>query len=390
LGLYRDEQGMALIGVIMAVLIFSSLCGALLFMAEKDNLMANDEEAALKALYAADSGIRAVLMEMQDNPAITYQNVMAICKNLTERKIPVGGAVIDTIKPEYAGDMVKISATGICGRAKKELIAYISMPSESKLRPLLNGFTVGSLPGLTVSSNGIMRGNIFSCGDVCLGESAAVFGDIYALGDVEIGSEAQVEGNVTARGTITCGENASVKGEIQPFCGFIPEVPVFPELDRRYFFEQAVGQEGHYYGKDKTSKHFFGNDLVNMFGVYYVEGDVVIASGGTEYSGNAAIFAEGRIVVHDDMLPIDAGSSLALISAGDLELNGTFHGVIIAGGELKGELRIMGIAAANSIGDCSLNEFTYCEDVVNGLEKYLALDGTPAKLEIWRELYDIY
>ena len=90
------------------------------------------------------------------------------------------------------------------------------------------------------------------------------------------------------------------------------------------------------------------------------------------------------------MLPIDAGSSLALISAGDLELNGTFHGVIIAGGELKGELRIMGIAAANSIGDCSLNEFTYCEDVVNGLEKYLALDGTPAKLEIWRELYDIY
>jgi hypothetical protein len=90
------------------------------------------------------------------------------------------------------------------------------------------------------------------------------------------------------------------------------------------------------------------------------------------------------------MLPGDAGSSLALISAGDMQLNGAVNGVIIAGGELKGELRIMGIAAAKNMGDCSLNKFTYCEDVLNGLEKYLALEGTPAKLEIWRELYDIY
>ena len=105
--MYHDKKGMALIGVIMAALIFSSLCGALLLMVEQDNLMAHDEETALKALYAAESGIRAVVVQLQDNSNVTFQDVEEVCKKISGRA--VGDAVIDSIN-QKGREMVKISS----------------------------------------------------------------------------------------------------------------------------------------------------------------------------------------------------------------------------------------------------------------------------------------
>ena len=209
-----------------------------------------------------------------------------------------------------------------------------------------------------------------------------------------MGSNSQVKGNITARGDIAIGEGASVTGEVQPLCDNIPEIAGFPELDGKHFLEQAGQQEGQFFGEKETPKIFSGHDLANISGIYYVSGDVIIDPDGVEYYGDAVIFAEGKISVHSDLFPRDNDSSLALISSGDLELNNAaICGVVIAGGRLKVSGKpggITGVAAIANMSNYCLNDFTYRKDILKGLEQYLGLEGSGIKLEIWRELYDIY
>lgn len=128
---------MAFIGVAIAVSIISSLCAAVIFLAYQENLMGRDLELALKALYAAEGGIRVVFLSIQNNPSITFQEIETICENLTELKPKIGDTEIERVIAEDAGDAVKLTATGISGSAKKIIVAYVSRGSDSAAPQLI-------------------------------------------------------------------------------------------------------------------------------------------------------------------------------------------------------------------------------------------------------------
>lgn len=391
--MFREQKGMALVGVIMAVLIFSSLCVAILFMADGENLIAYDEEETLKAFYAAESGIQIILDRMQANPNMTYQEIREVCKSITDLKVEVGDAFIERIVPADMEYNVKLTVSGVSGTATKVLVAYISKPSQSALKPILNGLTVGSSSGWRVSSDKIAA-DIYSCGPMDLQPGVAVSGNINAMGDIEVASTAKVRGDIFSCGNVTVREDATVTGIVQPFLENIPSIPVFPEPDTDFFIEQGAQQEGHVFENTETPKTFYGSDLKNISGVYYVDGDVIIGSEAEEYSGNAVIVAGGSIYVNGDLMPQNSDSTLALVSFGDFEIEngGSVKGVIIAWGALVGnsnEGEITGIIAANDLNNF-IYDFSYSREALTGLEEYLALEGTEAELEVWREEFDIY
>ena len=124
-----EEKGMALVGVIMVVLIFSSLGAALLSIAERESLIARDEEAALQALYAAEGGLRKVIMELKNNPEV---DVGKICEDYTNYR--VGEAEIESISYEESENYLDVTATGTAGKARKTLVARISKPLDSGVK----------------------------------------------------------------------------------------------------------------------------------------------------------------------------------------------------------------------------------------------------------------
>jgi len=383
---------MAFVGVIMAVLIFSSLCAAILILAEQENLIDRDVESTLKAMYAAEGGIQTMVMRMQDNPNMTFQDIEDICSNLTKLKPAVGEAVIESITAKDSGDNIELTVSAASGNAKKVLVAHISKPSQSELRPLLNGLTGRS--GIDLRSGQVIEGDIFSRGTVNLRANSVVLGDIRALGNVSLEVNALVQGDIFLQGTISIAGNAAVSGSINSNLESIPEIPVFPDLDMDFFLEQAAQQEGHYFSNDDTPKTFTSEDLSAESGIYFCDGDMIIDSDAESYSGTIVIAAKGTITVSGDLAPEDTASRLALISSGDIEIsNGaSITGVIIAGGSLvsNGDPgQINGIAAAGRISSFC-GDFCYSPSVLSGLEEYLALEGTPAGLQIWREQYDIY
>ncbi len=124
-----DEKGMALVGVIMVVLIFSSLGAAMLSIAERESMIARDEEAALQALYAAEGGLRKVIMELKNNPEV---DVGEICEDYTNYR--VGQAKIENISYEESENYLDVTATGTAKNARKTLVTRISKLPDSGVK----------------------------------------------------------------------------------------------------------------------------------------------------------------------------------------------------------------------------------------------------------------
>lgn len=313
------REGMAIIGVLMAVLIFSSLCTAILILADQENLISYHQEERLKALYAAEGGIQWVLFQLQKDPQITWQEVKAVCAGLTSRKPTVGTAFIDSVVPEDLGSKIKFTVTGVSQSAKKVLVAYISKPLPSRLNPILTQHQEDVL-----------------------------------------------------------------------------QVPEISDLDyeMEYLRELASRNEGHYFASGQVAKTLIARDLQGMNGIYFAPGDLIIDSGAAQYSGNAVIAAQGSVFLNSSLVPADGNSTLALVCCGNIELQspGPVEGVFVACGSLDSngnEGTMTGIAAAGDL-QAFVHDFTYSPGSVLGLEEYLCLEGIPARLDIWRERYDIY
>lgn len=393
--MFTNEEGMAIVGVIITVLILSCLCGVILFLAEEDYLIANYEEASLKALYAAEGGINIVVHKMQKNSDITYKEIVDLCESLTAQKIKVGDAFIDSVVPDNLGLIVKFSVSGICKAAKKTLVAYVSFPSESEIAPILKGLIVCSASGFSSCPNQVINGDIYSNGPVNIRSGTIIHGDIWSSETVNIEQNAQVHGNIFSREAIEIADLAVVTGTIQEYLNGVPNIPIIPSSDHVQFLkEQAIREEGHYFFEEESPKLLSEAFFQEISGVYYVEGDVNIGDSVSTYSGNAVIVANGMISISNDLFPQDSASTLALVSTKDLHINqgASIKAVLIVGAGLKSNEskgNIIGIIAANNL-DCCVHDFTSDLETIKGLEDYLGLNGKDAELQLWKEKYDIY
>lgn len=392
----KEQEGMAIIGVLMAVLIFTSLCTTILIIADQESLITHHQEETLKALYAAEGGIQTVLFHMNKSPKMTWHEVKTMCAQLTSQKPSVGTAQIQSIVPNDLGSKIKFTVTGVSQSCEKVLIAYVRKPLSSRIKPMLQGFTCGGEIETIVSSNQTLTGDVLVTGPISVRDGGTVIGNIFALGNVTVETGGEVRGGIVSQGTVTVAENATVTGEVAELQASVSQVPDFPDLqyEKEYFAELALANEGHYFSLNEMPKTMFAKDLNNMEGVYFAPGNLIIDTSAVQYSGNALVVAQGNIYLHNNLLPADKDSTLALVSYGDIELHnvGALEGVLIALGALdsngtKGTVK--GNAAAGDMRSFK-HDFTSSPGSVKGLEDYLCFEGIPAKLDIWRERYDIY
>jgi len=129
---FSAKGGMALVGVIMVVMIVSSLGAAILIVAGRDSMISRDEEEALQALYTAEGGIRKIIAEMKSDPAANLQEV---CKGFQNHR--VGTGKIENLSCVENEDYVQITATGVSGKSRKTLVVRVSKPEESNSGPYI-------------------------------------------------------------------------------------------------------------------------------------------------------------------------------------------------------------------------------------------------------------
>ncbi|NLO90207.1 MAG: hypothetical protein GX088_07810, partial [Clostridia bacterium] len=166
-------------------------------------------------------------------------------------------------------------------------------------------------------------------------------------------------------------------------------VPEMPEIDLDWYREKAQSM-GQYF---ETNKQFSQEELINMDGIYFVEGNVSFDISVNSYSGQALIVSSGDMVLNgnQELMPADGESSLGLMSISEISISDSsdFGGVIIAQGTLKvsGSGVIEGAVAAVEVENFNKN-FLYKLSFVEKLEAYLGTEGA-AVIE-WRELFPIY
>jgi len=381
-----DQKGMAIVSVIMVVLIFAALGAAVLHMVANDARIAQDEVAFTRALYAAEGGIRKFIVELNDNP-----NVESWPDEIWEgfENYPVGESKIESISVEDLGSYFEVTVTGTSGRARKTLVARISKPQQSSLVNLLDGLTVcGTGSELNIQGNASIVGNIYAAGGISFNGNIDITGNVYADGDVSLTGSIEVEGDVYASGTVSVKGNSRIDGEI--YEGSEVYIQPFPELDLDWYRQAAIDY-GHYYD---STKIFSQEELQDMSGVYFVEGDVEFSNFVDTYTGQAVIAAAGNISVNNaDLVPGDENSSLGLISMQNVEMSGNsnFNGIIISQGNLdvSGSGSIEGAFLANNIGNFK-RDFYYNPEYADLLAGYLGPGGEGATVLQWREQYPVY
>jgi len=381
---FNGQRGMALISVIMLVVIFISLGVAVLYMVFGESVISNDEISFLQALYAAEGGIRKFIAELNSNPDVESwsEEVWAGFRNYK-----VGEGEIENIFVEDMGDYYEVKVIGKSGRAKKTLVAKISKPEQSSFAGILRGLTVCS-SNFSLTGNPNIEGNIFAAGNVSLAGNAVIKGNIYSSRDFSSTGSALVDGDVFAAGSISTSGNSKIMGNRIENAEVA--VQVMPEINLDWYRKKAQSM-GQYF---ETDKQFSREEIINLNGIYFVEGNVSFDNSVKNYSGQALIVSSGSIVLtgSQELIPADEESSLGLMSISEISFSGSsnFGGVIIAQGTLKvsGSGMIEGAAAAVEVEDFN-KDFLYRPSFVEKLETYLGAEGGAAVIE-WRELYPVY
>ncbi|KUK11036.1 MAG: hypothetical protein XD50_0676 [Clostridia bacterium 41_269] len=380
---FNGQKGMALISVIMLTLILISLGAAVLYLTFSDSMIINDEVSFYKALYAAEGGIRKFIVELNYNPDVEdwSQKVWDGFKNYK-----VGDGEIENINVKDMGDFYEVTVIGKCGQAKKTLVVKISKPRRYSLIMVLRGLTVWE-SDFYLADNTNIEGDIFVNGNVMLAGNAAVKGNIYSSQNFSSADDSLVDGNIYAAERISTSESSEVLGKMADGANIEKFVP--PVIDFDWYMKESQNMGQYFDGNKQFSKE----ELVNMSGIYYVEGNVTFESDVKNYMGQALIVSKGSIHLNDgqQLVPADRTSSLSLISSSEIFFDGTsvFSGVVISQGVLRvfGSGFIEGAAAAAEI-ESFTKDFLYNSSFVEKLSDCIRAEEA-AVLE-WKELYPVY
>ena len=376
---------MALIGVVMVVLIMVSLGAAVLSTVTGSAVMVENAEASLKALYAADGGIRKFIVQISNNPHVDRWPD-DIWDGFAD--YPVGDAIIESIHTKDRGSCIEVTVVGRSGSARKTLVAQITKPVPNDLSGVLQGLTA-TASNFTLPGSTFLLGDLYVGGSCYLEESSRVQGNIIVRGDISSADGAVIDGNIFAGGEISIDEKSTLKGVQQDLEG--GAIPSFPELDMDRFRREAETVDQYFDSSLViTSKH-----LDHLSGVYFIDGDASFSTAVDGYSGRGLIIASDGVAISGglDLTPEDKASSLGIITPGNIVIDGgtDFFGVLAAGGNLAvyGSGVIKGSAAARTVSAFEKN-FAYEEDYLDLLSDELLWSGCKTEVLRWSERYPVY
>ncbi|MGQ9558200.1 MAG: hypothetical protein ACUVTU_09635 [Desulfurispora sp.] len=402
----NTRPGQALVGVLLIFLLVAALTMASLTLAASHRQNTARQREAVQAYYAAEAGVERTLLRIKKDPGwfagwlsqLSLNQESSFLTYITPDFMPPLRAPLEqvTIKQIAAlpAAQIEIKSTGLsrpgAAAARKTLLVQARLYHPAGLlsgcsilskHPL--DITLGNSFSLTGSSGQkpvfYVNGSLTRRGG---GHSQAIFAEIFAAG--------AISGNY---GSSTLHPD---------FTG----IPSFPALDENWYRENAqhIVNGDAVFGIISQNRGHGNNpheepDITPPYsGIYFVDGDVEIS--GT-YTGQAVIFATGKITVTRDLEARDSNSLLILIARhGPVDIkNNRADAFIIApeGIDCQGNATINGGLLAGSFeekvnGNLTIN----CNPalVSQNLDFFLNSAFSPTVLEMkvdsWREQYDIF
>ncbi|WP_141264502.1 MULTISPECIES: hypothetical protein [unclassified Neomoorella] len=233
--------------------------------------------------------------------------------------------------------MAVVTSTGRCGNARVTVRVVVKL-GQTPLVACYGGGVKQLAAGRPLSLGGaaLVKSDILVDSSFSVGGSAAVGlpGErraVYADGDITAQKPGSIHGDVYATGGVSPG---AATGSAVPY--WRPPLP-FPGIEdvvrvvslarcTAQSLEAATGLQ-HYFPGDKT---FTVGEMVQLAGVYFVEGDATVPGGAT--AARATIAAAGSIRVAGSL----TAENLSLIAGQDINLknaSGTSVAMAIAGGD---------------------------------------------------------
>ncbi|MEW6769764.1 MAG: hypothetical protein AB1330_00030 [Bacillota bacterium] len=389
----RNEQGQALLVVLMVMALLVILGTATLTLAHHSKIAATRESEreqayyggyeAEQALLAANSGIERAIGKLKIDP-LWPDGTNQCPKEMDgdEAEGPCGQGTVEEVKINRSsvtatGVDVTITSTGKCGSAVRKVQAEVRVSYD----PFMCAAGITNKGGVhiagqdavdliiyntpwdydpTIGSIGYPTNLVFRGGSggspstltlyrKSYSENEVVYGNVYAGGNVSIMSPNDdgvvVTGDVSAKGTISgevyvsgnCYQNAGIKFPDFP-SGIDPTNEVI-----NYYIEVAQSYGGdHYFDGDHS---FTLDEFQNMNGVYFVNGKATMIQGGCDceaYTGRATIVAKSIEIDGVKLIAAPGNNVRGLVSLENMGVEGSWghtdrskHVIILCGGTLN-------------------------------------------------------
>lgn len=330
--LLRSEKGFALpaVLVVAAVLLIAGLASA--EYARVLSRAAADDRALAQARMAADTGIERVRVFLMADPLWSDGS---IAEGSVDETSEVEEVTIEHTTQD-GRQVAVVTSTGRCRNVRKTVQAVI----ETGMVPLISAYG-GGVKQLKEGTGVTAGGNSWIRSDVLVNGSLTVRGNgwigtpsnrrtVYADGTVDAGKKGTIFGDVYATSAITGTVSGKKYSYWDPPVSFpnIEDVDALVSLARAMAqaTEQATGEQ-HYFPSDKV---FTAQDLRNLKGVYFVEGDAYVPGGAT--NSRASIVAADDIFVTGSLL----AEQLVLMAGDSIDLknsSGTSVALAVAKGD---------------------------------------------------------
>ncbi|RJQ30625.1 MAG: hypothetical protein C4589_02850 [Peptococcaceae bacterium] len=427
-----NERGQAAILVVSVLAVFLVLGPAMLLVTGASRKGSVNQVNQTQAYYTADAGVEQLLAKAVAEPDWVKTTSMAAYSFIQDEPYPdtTPGNVIESVtvtkntvyNDTIKNDVYELTITSIGtyrgSRRTLDVKALLYSPldftkgcwsgeASSFWNKGIIDSDVWSNENVTLKQNGaVVNGNVFAFGTVFLEENMSVGGNIEAHGEVTInnnaeantvnkssgwvktkaniivtgGNKKKILGDAWAAGTID--EEANVAGAshegVDPGISF--SLPSFPVLSQSDFHQSA----DYAYTGNQT---FTSTELTGLDGIYFIDGNVSIS--GT-YSGVATIFATGNVEITDDLKPANSGSSLALLSLGNItvDINAKVKGLFYSNDilHLNENVLLYGAAIARTIELDSNAEIHYEYDFIENIPPGVTW---AVKITKWQEKYPV-
>lgn len=354
----KNESGQALALVMMVLAVLLLMGSSLLTQGGESRKVSFEEGEIVKACYIAEAGAERAIAEIKNNPSwfkdLALDEDVEFISNLNYGGGKIAAVTVRRTSETENPTTFYIESVGEFGGAKRTIEVqgemydpvdfprgvWVRSPSsfsnnsiiesdvtaEGELTFINNSTASGVITAagdvtlrnnmtatriitggnLTVYNNVEVTMDVDAAGDVFLYNNAVINGEVNAEGNISVSNNAVINGDVYYNGTLTVGPGAATGTEHPGGAEAVDvSIPLFPTLDEDWYAENA--------------DQILTGDLsgsINLDGIWYVAGDISIS--GT-YSGNGTIVAGGKVTINGDLNRADTGSSLAVISFGNVD-----------------------------------------------------------------------
>lgn len=440
----KSESGQALVLVMMVMLLLLLMGSSMLTQGSESRKASFEERKIVQAYYLADAGAEKAIARIKNDPfwlkGLAYNTVVkyigypnGLLSNMPLAYTDDGQITSVTVKRtsvaanpttfyieslgEYQGARRTIQVTGkMYDPVDLPVGVTVYYPSTFSNNRIINSdvistdeFSNNSISGVIMSADDVTLKNdvtatkVITGGELNLANNVQANMDVEAAGNVILANNSKIIGKVNAVGNVTLGSNAIIMGDVYYNGTLTKESGALIDDDMLHPGEaQAVNvlpvsfpvPDQDWY--DRNADCILTGNLTGSFdvnGISYVAGNINIS--GT-YSGNGAIVAGGKVTINGDLNRADTGSSLAVISFGNVDGVGveltndaTVYALLYCPNEIiiNNNAHLYGSVICNVVDIRNDAKITYEASLQQNQPEWIT---TGVRITSWKERYSVF